>query len=529
MVENLLISFPEGKVTDLAVAGNMLFCSSPDGLREYEILDNGRLRYKTIWTDFKELISLSASGDTVYLVKKDMPQRIFTIQPEKGQFQTPFKDFEKIRSLLAVSGKVYAVCGQQLLDQNGNNVLPEAFKMEEAYPAGKDKIMIMASENMPGNGTSIQKKKVICLLRGADGKIIRKIDAGNLGGRSFFSDGERLVWHQDGCVKVASFDDLQKQMNMPVVYNEAPVVLVPPYVYGFDRSGGSRGISRLYGFDLRKEQNLQKQIFDVCLTWPYDEKQPGFYYDIVLQPYDYLKVDNKYLFVPGALLDISNPAEPVLLDSSMALAASYAINGKKQIFLAQGSKMTVLDGTKLPEIKVLTEIPADPENMPMWSDVIAEGDYLYANGRNKLVVYRITDLDNPVKVASLTYPEKSNVYNMAKNGKYLYCPNYSFFGGDRNPLNIIDISDPEKPVFAPAFQDWPETSVLQVTVDQNKLYVGTGIQVIRYDVSDPLNPVKDKEWTAPDKAMQDYYYTDVCDGILAAKKYPRIDAWRIEE
>ena len=92
MVENLLISFPEGKVTDLAVAGNMLFCSSPDGLREYEILDNGRLRYKTIWTDFKELISLSASGDTVYLVKKDMPQRIFTIQPEKGQFQTPFKD-----------------------------------------------------------------------------------------------------------------------------------------------------------------------------------------------------------------------------------------------------------------------------------------------------------------------------------------------------------------------------------------------------------------------------------------------------
>ena len=424
MVENLLISFPEGKVTQLAIAGNILYCSSPDGLREYDILDNGRLMFRTVRTELIDLAAMAASGDIVYLVKKTEPQKILKINAKDGKVQTAFENFNtKIQSIIAVSGKVYAVCGKHLLDQDGKILLPHV-DMTAAYAAGKDKIMVMGKENNAGKTSA----KMIYLLNGADGGIIRKIEAGDIESRSFTTDGERLVWHSSSGIKVASLDDLQQQIDIPVIRNESAIVVVPPYVYSFDRGGGSEGIMRLYGFDLRKKQDLQKQVFDINLTWEYTKDQPGFYYDIVLQPFDYLKVDNKYLFVPGALLDISDPGKPELLDTSLALASTYAINEKKQIFLTQGSKLTVLDGTKLPEIKIIAQIPADKsEKKAMWSDVVVEGDYLYSNERTKLVVYHVADITNPKKVATLVYPEKSNVYKTIKVGQYLYCPGYSFW------------------------------------------------------------------------------------------------------
>jgi hypothetical protein len=93
----------------------------------------------------------------------------------------------------------------------------------------------------------------------------------------------------------------------------------------------------------------------------------------------------------------------------------------------------------------------------------------------------------------------------------------------------VDLADPEKPVIVKSVKDWPTKSLLDMVIYQGKLYGASGTRVFRCDLTDPLNPVEDKNWTAPDKAMQGYYYIDACDGILAAKKYPRIDAWRIEE
>ena len=63
----------------------------------------------------------------------------------------------------------------------------------------------------------------------------------------------------------------------------------------------------------------------------------------------------------------------------------------------------------------------------------------------------------------------------------------------------------------------------------DKLYIADGRTITAYSLEDPLAPKPLINRSGPDKAMQGYNFIDIRDGILAGKKYPRFDIWRIEE
>lgn len=521
VVENHLIAFPKGGVNHVVSAAGQIFCSSPDGIRQFEVTDSGKLLHRHTFTDLTDVVTLSAAKNKVYLAIKSKPRTIFVINANDGKVTEYFDGFKKpVQRIVSLLDKhIFTLSDGKIFVNDGKEaVIPE--RVNRIFPCGADLCAVTAK--------GLYTIHCDSPYQAASFRDDLKITDSHVTGSS---DG--MAWHENGglnFLNISTGNPERKIHHIPIIANEAPVVVVPPFVYSVDRFNRGRqgGKFRLYGFDTRKEQDPADLTFDVDVTWDFKAGQGGFYYDIVQPPFDFLNVDDKYLFAPGALLDVSDPAKPEVLFSGMEPASCIRMNGKRQIFLAQGKKLTILDGTKLPEIKILAELKADKAQIPMWADVIAEGNYLYANGRDRLLIYDIADVTKPQLLSRVDWKD-AIVYRMAKIGNYLYLPTYTYRTKETPSMRIVDVSHAAKPQIAKSSSDLPRKSYLGVQAHGGKLYIANDSFVTRYDLSDPLTPKAEKKWTAPDKAMQGYYYMDLRSGILAGKKYPRIDIWRISE
>lgn len=520
VVENHLIAFPRGGVDHIVSAAGQIFCSSPDGIRQFKVTESGKLLYRHTFSDLTDIVTLSSQKDKVFVSVKSKPRTILVINANDGKVTEYFDGFQKgIQKIIALPRNIFTLSGGKVFANDGKEVvIPE--RVSRIFRQGT-------------NLCAVTSKGVCIIKDDSPDKIHTTYGDLKISDSHVAGSDEGIVWHGNGglnYLNISSGDSERKIHHIPIIKNEAPLVLVPPFVYSIDSWGNSPagGKFRLYGFDTRREQDPEDLTFDVNVTWDWTRGHSGFYYDIVQPSFDFLNVDNKYLFAPGALLDVSDPAKPVVLVSGMDPASCIRMNEKRQIFLAQGKKLTILDGTELPEIKVLAEIKADKAAISMWADVIAEGDYLYANGRDRLLIYDISDVTKPQIVSRMDWKD-AIVYRMAKVGTYLYLPTYTYKTKNAPTFQIADVSDVRKTAIVKSLPDMPKRSVLGVQTHGGKLYIACGNTVTRYDLTDPLTPKAEKEWTAPDKAMQGYFYMDLRSGILAGKKYPRIDIWRIDQ
>lgn len=504
VLENHLISFPAGGVRKLATDGTALYATTRDGIRIYRIMPDGRLLFTRLLTEKSTVTAMTVTPDGVlFYVTKDAPDTLIRFLPDGiGPLQ------EKVSFRI---GGIFSD-GKNAFLLNKNRLICAETK-KDLLPAGEKIIRVIPRSD----------RNSLELITEAAGEISRKsLSSGELVPLQKLPTAD---WngHLAGSGKylaqsaqwIRVLDRAGKVLQIPMVHGEAPVVICAPYVYSVDQQGRNYV---LYGFNTEKSQNPD-MLPDLTLSWQ-APKGPGFRYDIVIPPFAFYNWKDQYLFAPEALLDISDPAAPEVVANIKGPAACIVEDSGK-IYLAQGNFLSVLDASKLPDVTPVQTF-SKSKAVPLWSDIAVQGDLLYVNGRNKLTIFRIEGGD--LKELS-TLPLDGNSYKMIRINNLLYFAPY----GRNTPFRIVDVKDPAKPFIAAEPEMHRGASILGIKYEDGKLYIADGRTITAYSLEDPLAPKPLINRSGPDKAMQGYNFIDIRDGILAGKKYPRFDIWRIEE
>lgn len=512
VLENILIAFPNGGVNRLVISGDTLYCTTVGGLREYRIRPDGRLVFLREHSDLAGLstFAVTASG-VIHAVVKAQPRTVVTITPD-GKTT---KRQAAVSQLLTVGEKCYAVSAGNLYLFDGTlsaePLLPKNIRIHRVKnwnsAAGFD---VYFMENK--RGSVLQHVTVTDKGVGTPAYLP---DAPTSYAH-YAASGNSVVW-TSGHYLYRAERGKKSDISMPLIQFEAPVVLIGDYAYSIQRTNQDY---LLYGRNVKKTHQRE---FDVTAKWSRISKR-RFYYDIVIPPFAFCRYKD-FLFAPEAVLDVSNPAKPEFAAAIDGPAACIVKDDNDRFYLAQGDKLSILDGNALPEVKILATIPADKTVMPLWTEVAVsdDGKTLFANGRDKLVVYDIADPAKPVVIATLDLPGVA--YRMVRYKDHLYIPPY----GNNGDFRIVNISDPAKPAVAGIVPGYKGKGVLGIQINNDKMYVAQTLYISRYSLEDPAAPVEEVRWSGHNKVMLGYNYIDILDGILVGKKYPRFDVWRIEE
>ena len=504
VLENHLISFPAGGVRKLATDGTFLYATTRDGIRIYRIMPDGRLLFSRLLTEKSTVTAMTATPDGVlFYVTKDAPDTLIRFLPDGiGPLQE--KVSFRIGGIFSDGKNAFLLNKNRLIcAETKKDLLPAGEKIVRVIPRSDRNSLELITET----AGEISRKSL------SSGELVplQKLPTADWNGH-LAGSGKYLA---QSAQWIRVLDRTGKVLQIPMVHGEAPVVICAPYVYSVDRQGRNYV---LYGFNTEKSQNPD-MLPDLTLSWQ-APKGPGFRYDIVIPPFAFYNWKDQYLFAPEALLDISDPAAPEVVANIKGPAACIVEDSGK-IYLAQGNFLSVLDAAKLPDVTPVQTF-SKSKAVPLWSDIAVQGDLLYVNGRNKLTIFRIEGGD--LKELS-TLPLDGNSYKMIRINNLLYFAPY----GRNTPFRIVDVKDPAKPFIAAEPEMHRGASILGIKYEDGKLYIADGRTITAYSLEDPLAPKPLITRSGPDKAMQGYNFIDIRDGILAGKKYPRFDIWRIEE
>ncbi|MBR4076756.1 MAG: hypothetical protein IKK25_07865, partial [Lentisphaeria bacterium] len=497
-------SFPAGGVRKLATDGTFLYATTRDGIRIYRIMPDGRLLFSRLLTEKSTVTAMTATPDGVlFYVTKDAPETLIRFLPDGiGPLQE--KVSFRIGGIFSDGKNAFLLNKNRLIcAETKKDLLPAGEKIVRVIPRSDRNSLELITET----AGEISRKSL------SSGELVplQKLTTADWNGHLACS-GKYLARSAQW---IRVLDRTGKVLQIPMVHGEAPVVICAPYVYSIDRQGRNYV---LYGFNTEKSQNPD-MLPDLTLSWQ-APKGPGFRYDIVIPPFAFYNWKDQYLFAPEALLDISDPAAPEVMANIKGPAACIVEDSGK-IYLAQGNFLSVLDAAKLPDVTPVQTF-SKSKAVPLWSDIAVQGDLLYVNGRNKLTIFRIEGGD--LKELS-TLPLDGNSYKMIRINNLLYFAPY----GRNTPFRIVDVKDPAKPFIAAEPEMHRGASILGIKYEDDKLYIADGRTITAYSLEDPLAPKPLITRSGPDKAMQGYNFIDIRDGILAGKKYPRFDIWRIEE
>ena len=504
VLENHLISFPAGGVRKLATDGTFLYATTRDGIRIYRIMPDGRLLFTRLLTEKSTVTAMTVTPDGVlFYVTKDAPDTLIRFLPDGiGPLQE--KVSFRIGGIFSDGKNAFLLNKNRLIcAETKKDLLPAGEKIVRVIPRSDRNSLELITET----AGEISRKSL------SSGELVplQKLTTADWNGH-LAGSGKYLA---QSAQWIRVLDRTGKVLQIPMVHGEAPVVICAPYVYSVDRQGRNYV---LYGFNTEKSQSPD-MLPDLTLSWQ-APKGPGFRYDIVIPPFAFYNWKDQYLFAPEALLDISDPAKPEVVANIKGPAACIVEDSGK-IYLAQGNFLSVLDAAKLPDVTPVQTF-SKSKAVPLWSDIAVQGDLLYVNGRNKLTIFRIEGGD--LKELS-TLPLDGNSYKMIRINNLLYFAPY----GRNTPFRIVDVKDPAKPFIAAEPAMHRGASILGIKYEDGKLYIADGRTVTAYSLEDPLAPKPLITRSGPDKAMQGYNFIDIRDGILAGKKYPRFDIWRIEE
>ncbi len=519
LIENVLIRFPEGGVSQLAFSGDSLYCTAPDGLREYSLQKDGRPVYRCSFPSLTDLSFIAVTDRSLFYVRKKEPDTLyqqdfdatshrFINAPKKQKFQ------KNISRLMVIQNKIFVLSKDILFDSQGVMQMTDKRRIIDACPVSQEnKVLFLIKDDKTGQVD----------FQVFDGKQWQSAgtDFSRSGGY-MAANNKWFVWYQDEGLYFRMSADPGKNGHIPIVACEAPVLYVPPFACSLDKHGNT---FRLYGFDVSKPQQPET-VCDMEIFWQSSGKSE-FFYDIVMKPWSLFLYKERYLFAPNALLDVSNPSKPSVICQipGYATVCTHA-DGKNRIWLAQNNVLSIYDGNKLPSLRLIAQIKTD-EFIRQWTEFEIDGNYLYAHDRDRLVIYDVTDLQNPRRLSVLSLPGRS--YKMVKAGDFLYIPPYDEWGQARTPFRVINVKNPSKPFIANELVEFKGISVLGIVVHNNRLFVAAGNHILVYSLEVPVLPVIKFRYSGPDKAMQSYSYIDIRDGVLVGKKYPRIDVWQVKK
>ena len=502
VLENHLISFPAGGVRKLATDGTFLYATTRDGIRIYRIMPDGRLLFTRLLTEKSTVTAMTVTPDGVlFYVTKDAPDTLIRFLPDGiGPLQ------EKVSFRI---GGIFSD-GKNAFLLNKNRLICAETK-KDLLPAGEKIIRVIPRSDRNSLELITETAGEISRKSLSSGELVplQKLTTADWNGH-LAGSGKYLAWSAQW---IRILDRAGKVLSIPMVHGEAPVVICKPYIYSVDRQGKNYV---LYGFNTEKIQN-RDMLPDLTFSWQ-AAPGPAFRYDIVIPPFAFYNWKDQYLFAPEALLDISDPAAPEVVANIKGPAACIVEDSGK-IYLAQGNFLSVLDAAKLPDVTPVQTF-SKSKAVPLWSDIAVQGDLLYVNGRNKLTIFRIEG--GNLKELS-TLPLDGNSYKMIRIKNLLYFAPY----GRNTPFRIVDVKDPAKPFIAAESEMHRGASILGIKYEDGKLYIADGRTITAYSLENPLAPKPVSIRSGPDKAMQGYNFIDVRDGILAGKKYPRFDIWRI--
>ena len=504
VLENHLISFPTGGVRKLATDGTFLYANTRDGIRTYRMMPDGRLIFEKMLEEKRTVTAMAATPDgTLYCVTREAPNTLLKFRKGETEPRRELLPF-RIGGIFSDGKNAFLLNKNRLIcAETKKDLLTEEEKIVRVIHRGDRNSLELITENAGKIfSKSLSKGQVV---------MLRQLTTADWSGH--LASGETYLARSAQWIRI--LDRMGKDLQIPMVHGEAPVVICAPYVYSIDRQGKTYV---LYGFNTEKSQNPD-MLPDLTLRWNV-LPSPSFRYDIVIPPFAFYNWKDKYLFAPEALLDISDPAKPEVV-SPIKGPAACIVEDSGKIYLAQGNFLSVLDAAKLPDVTPVQTF-SKSKAVPLWSDIAVQGDLLYVNGRNKLTIFRIEGSE--LKELS-TIPLNGNSYKMIRINNLLYFAPY----GRNTPFRIVDVKDPAKPFIVAEPAMHRGASVLGIKYENDKLYIADGRTITAYSLEDPLAPKLLIIRSGPDKAMQGYNFIDIRDGILAGKKYPRFDIWRVDE
>ena len=444
VLENHLISFPAGGVRKLATDGTFLYANTRDGIRTYRMMPDGRLLFTRLLTEKSTVTAMTATPDGVlFYVTKDAPDTLIRFLPDGiGPLQE--KVSFRIGGIFSDGKNAFLLNKNRLIcAETKKDLLTEEEKIVRVIPRGDRNSLELITENAGKIfSKSLSKGQVV---------MLRQLTTADWSGH--LASGETYLARSVQWIRI--LDRTGKDLQIPMVHGEAPVVICAPYVYSIDRQGKTYV---LYGFNTEKSQNPD-MLLDLTLRWNV-LPSPSFRYDIVIPPFAFYNWKDKYLFAPEALLDISDPAKPEVV-SPIKGPAACIVEDSGKIYLAQGNFLSVLDAAKLPDVTPVQTF-SKSKAVPLWLDIAVQGDLLYVNGRNKLTIFRIEGSE--LKELS-TIPLNGNSYKMIRINNLLYFAPY----GRNTPFRIVDVKDPAKPFIAAEPAMHRGASVLGIKYENVKL------------------------------------------------------------
>ena len=200
---------------------------------------------------------------------------------------------------------------------------------------------------------------------------------------------------------------------------------------------------------------------------------------------------------PGGIVDITNPASPVVVGS---------FPGGHNVFIdGEGFLYVCLPGLRIYDLNPDPTEPALVWQAPLSNgsdghDATVVGNMLYEfRGAYGVRIWDVTDRSQPVPVGSINDPNILYAHNgwPTDDGRYLFVTDE--LARDPAPdITVWDITNPVLPRRVAAIGD-PESTVHNCYVVGDLLFVAYYVAGFRlYDISDPRNPVLlDTEDTSP--------------------------------
>ncbi|OGV51774.1 MAG: hypothetical protein A2X49_14255 [Lentisphaerae bacterium GWF2_52_8] len=313
---------------------------------------------------------------------------------------------------------------------------------------------------------------------------------------------------------------LRQVASIPILNNEGFIAVLGNILYASVISGKN---IHLLAFDSSRPR--KDSCYDAVISYPSPEKT-FIYYNITMSTQ--VKQIGQYLIAGGGLIDIKNPLKPEFVRTIGAPASAIKVEAQKA-FMAQGSKLTIEDVSKLPESTTLGVYkPEDKDKKTLIIDVETDGQFAYIINGSKIEVLVVR---NPGKIEIAAQMELFRACGLLRLGKYLYVP--AAAASPEKTLAVIDVSNPSKPVLVKKLDGIISEGSNTIISHNGKIFLTDGNIIKELDPAKPLDlklkAIYSGAALGSPEAIGGYTSIFAEGDKLYGKRYSRIDTWKIKE
>lgn len=232
-----------------------------------------------------------------------------------------------------------------------------------------------------------------------------------------------------------------------------------------------------------------------------------------------------YLLVGDGVVDISDPVRPRTVHDAERAAAQIAIRGNLAA-LAQGTRVTLMDLSALPERVVLSHYEPEDEDGAHFTGVTIADDILYVCNPAASRI-EILDIADPAKPTRIGMCEVPAALTAAVYRDTLYVP-----ARDEPLMTVVDVADPASPKVLESLDGLVDASSRSyyARVHQGRLYFTESMRGIKVaDLSDPRAPVLLETLVGDTRYNAAYTDFEFIGDTIYGLRYSHLDRFVIEE